>query len=87
MIVACQQHLKMGPAMILQKVWTALPPCEGYAAAGLDCIEGRRELHGNLLHYRQFGVGAYRAATGYMHFLDLLLTPAGGAALLVFLLI
>jgi len=61
--------------------------CEGDATRGLGCIEGRRDLHGNLVHSRQFGGAVYGAATGHVKILELplllLMVPLGGAVLSV----
>jgi hypothetical protein len=87
MTVAPSQYLEIGPwwsGMTLQKIWTALPPIvratlhAAWAASKVGAIS-----MATFFTIVSLGYGAYGAATGHMHVLELLLVPVGGAALLV----
>ena len=70
--------------MTLQEIWTALQPIvratlqTAWAASKVGAIS-----MATFFTVGSLGYGAYAAATGHMHVLELLLAPVGGAALLV----
>ena len=70
--------------MTPQEIWTALQPIvratlhAAWAASKVGAIS-----MASLFTIANLGYGAYGAATGHMHILELLLVPVGGVVLLV----